>query len=69
MAHAQTLTMLIIKILENRIPTMVATEPNLAELEDFLPSNSPELGAGADADASASELGVGKNEEISGEVS
>jgi hypothetical protein len=37
-----------------------------------LPSNSPELGDGADASASkgASEelIGVGKNEEISGEV-
>lgn len=46
---------------------------NLVELEDLLPWNSPELGAGAGAGASASKgsskelIGVGKNEEISGE--
>ncbi|GAU24678.1 hypothetical protein TSUD_322860 [Trifolium subterraneum] len=63
------------KKLENIIiPTNAAAKQysNL-ELEDFLPSNSPELGDGADASASkgASEelIGVGKNEEISGEVS
>lgn len=49
-------------------------QSKLAELEDFLPLNSPEIGAGADASASegASEelIGwlVGKNEEIFGEV-
>lgn len=54
------------------IPRRETTQPKVVELEDFLPSNSPELGAGEDASASGEKLigglslGVGKNEEISG---
>ena len=49
MVHAQTITMLLMNTKHSRTPTMAPAESNLAEPEDFLPSNSPEVGAGAGA--------------------
>lgn len=56
---------------------MKAAQSNLAELEDLLPTKSPEVEAGGSASGEAAKLagastppalGVGKNEEISGAV-
>jgi len=38
----------------SRTATMAPAQSNLAEPEDFLPSNSPELGAGAGGSEEAS---------------
>ncbi|KHM99223.1 hypothetical protein glysoja_034748 [Glycine soja] len=56
MVNSQTTTMLLNKAQQSRTPTMAPAQSNLAEPEDLLPSNSPELGAGAGASASKPEL-------------